>query len=191
MAYCHKLMKHAWNTPSTAVMSWSVGLRGMTLLHLAAALGYAKLVGAMLNWRAENPHIILETELDALSQDVHGFTPLAWACVRGHLECSLLLYKWNHNALKIKTQAQQTPLDLASLKDHKQLLAQLLRLEKERCRKPHPRGGLANLSMNLGIVESASPAEESSYSIYELELQRRHDGVFLRPVALHRCVVTI
>lgn len=188
MAYCHKLMKHAWSAPST-VTSWSVGLRGMTLLHLAAALGYAKLVGAMLNWRAENPHIILETELDALSQDVHGFTPLAWACVRGHLECTLLLYKWNHNALKIKTQAQQTPMDLASLKGHKQLLAQIYRLEKERCRKPHPRGGLANLSMNpLGIESAAATVAEaeSGYSIYELELQRRHDGVFLRPVPLHR-----
>jgi len=54
--------------PSTSA-SWSVGLRGMTLLHLAAALGYAKLVGAMLNWRSENPHIILETELDALPQN--------------------------------------------------------------------------------------------------------------------------
>ncbi|EDW02382.1 GH19921 [Drosophila grimshawi] len=181
VVYCHRLMKHAWSTPSTAA-NWSVGLRGMTLLHLAAALGYAKLVGAMLNWRAENPHIILETELDALSQDVHGFTPLAWACVRGHLECTLLLYKWNHNALKIKTQAQHTPLDLASLKGHKLLLQQLCRLEKERCRKPQPRGGLTNLSMNLGIE---STTEESAYSVYELELQRRHDGVFLRPVAMH------
>ncbi|KAH8407574.1 hypothetical protein KR222_007190, partial [Zaprionus bogoriensis] len=186
VAYCHKLMKHAWTTPSSSVTSWSVGLRGMTLLHLAAALGYAKLVGAMLNWRSENPHIILETELDALSQDVHGFTPLAWACVRGHLECTLLLYKWNHNALKIKTQAQQTPLDLANLKGHKQLLAQLCRLEKERCRKPHPRGGLANLSMNLeSTAATTMSGEDSSYSIYELELQRRHDGVFLRPVAMH------
>lgn len=139
VAYCHKLIKHAWSMPST-VASWTVGLRGMTLLHLAAALGYAKLVGAMLNWRAENPHIILETELDALSQDVYGFTPLAWACVRGHVECSLLLYKWNHNALKIKTQAQQTPLDLASMRGHKHLLAQMFRLEKERCRKPQLRG---------------------------------------------------
>lgn len=184
MLYCHRLTKHAWSAPSTSA-NWSVGLRGMTLLHLAAALGYAKLVGAMLNWRAENPHIILETELDALSQDVHGFTPLAWACVRGHLECTLLLYKWNHNALKIKTQAHHTPLDLASLKGHKQLIQQICRLEKERCRKPQLRGGLANLSMNLAVEATT---EESSYSVYELELQRRHDGVFLRPVALHRLV---
>ncbi|XP_032570515.1 uncharacterized protein LOC6608358 isoform X2 [Drosophila sechellia] len=183
VAYCHKLIKHAWSMPSTAA-SWTVGLRGMTLLHLAAALGYAKLVGAMLNWRSENPHIILETELDALSQDVYGFTPLAWACVRGHVECSLLLYKWNHNALKIKTQAQQTPLDLASMRGHKVLLAQMYRLEKERCRKPQLRGGLANLSMNMG-VEADAEEQHQSFSAFDLELQRKHDGVFLRPVAVH------
>ncbi|XP_017066126.1 LOW QUALITY PROTEIN: uncharacterized protein LOC108104515 [Drosophila eugracilis] len=182
VAYCHKLIKHAWSMPSTAA-SWTVGLRGMTLLHLAAALGYAKLVGAMLNWRSENPHIILETELDALSQDVYGFTPLAWACVRGHVECSLLLYKWNHNALKIKTQAQQTPLDLANMRGHKHLLAQMYRLEKERCRKPQLRGGLANLSMNMGV--DAETDEHQSFSSFDLELQRKHDGVFLRPVAVH------
>nr|XP_017106161.2 uncharacterized protein LOC108131671 isoform X2 [Drosophila bipectinata] len=187
VAYCHKLTKHAWSLPSTGA-SWSVGLRGMSLLHLAAALGYAKLVGAMLNWRAENPHIILETELDALSQDVYGFTPLAWACVRGHVECSLLLYKWNHNALKIKTQSQQTPLDLASMRGHKHLLAQMYRLEKERCRKTPLRGGLANLSMNMGVETEGVTVEEqppSSFSSFDLELQRKHDGVFLRPVAVH------
>ncbi|XP_033248075.1 uncharacterized protein LOC117185691 isoform X2 [Drosophila miranda] len=185
VAYCHRLTKHAWSMPST-VASWSVGLRGMTLLHLAAALGYAKLVGAMLNWRAENPHIILETELDALSQDVYGFTPLAWSCVRGHVECSLLLYKWNHNALKIKTQGQQTALDLANLKGHKHLLAQIFRLEKERCRKPHLRGGLANLSMNLGVETEAEESQPQTYNSFDLEiLQRKHDGVFLRPGAVH------
>ncbi|XP_017120268.1 uncharacterized protein LOC108141413 isoform X3 [Drosophila elegans] len=184
VAYCHKLIKHAWSMPSTCA-SWTVGLRGMTLLHLAAALGYAKLVGAMLNWRAENPHIILETELDALSQDVYGFTPLAWACVRGHVECSLLLYKWNHNALKIKTQAQQTPLDLANMRGHKHLLAQMFRLEKERCRKPQLRGGLANLSMNMGVEAEAEAEQHQSFSGFDLELQRKHDGVFLRPVAVH------
>ncbi|XP_052839153.1 uncharacterized protein LOC128254268 isoform X4 [Drosophila gunungcola] len=184
VAYCHKLIKHAWSMPSTCA-SWTVGLRGMTLLHLAAALGYAKLVGAMLNWRAENPHIILETELDALSQDVYGFTPLAWACVRGHVECSLLLYKWNHNALKIKTQAQQTPLDLANMRGHKHLLAQMFRLEKERCRKPQLRGGLANLSMNMGVEAETEAEQHQSFSGFDLEIQRKHDGVFLRPVAVH------
>ena len=50
--------------------------QGMTLLHLAAALGYAKLVRTMLTWKAENSNVILEAEIDALSQDKDGYTPL-------------------------------------------------------------------------------------------------------------------
>ncbi len=56
--------------------SWSTGYKGMTLLHLASALGYSKLVCTMLAWRADNPSVILETEIDALSQDNLGYTPL-------------------------------------------------------------------------------------------------------------------
>lgn len=48
----------------------------MTLLHLAASLGYSRLVCAMLHWRAENSSLLLETEVDALSQDEFGYTPL-------------------------------------------------------------------------------------------------------------------
>lgn len=51
--------------------------KGMTLLHLAAALGYSRLVCAMLSWRTENPSVVLETEIDALSPDNDGLTPLA------------------------------------------------------------------------------------------------------------------
>lgn len=60
-------------TPGTWIVA---GHRGMTLLHLAAALGYVKLVGSLLTWRSENPNAILETEVDALSQDQQGYTPL-------------------------------------------------------------------------------------------------------------------
>lgn len=48
----------------------------MSLLHLAAFLGYTRLVSALLTWRSENPNVILDTEIDALSQDNDGFTPL-------------------------------------------------------------------------------------------------------------------
>lgn len=35
-----------------------------------------RLVCAMLHWRAENSSLLLETEVDALSQDDEGYTPL-------------------------------------------------------------------------------------------------------------------
>lgn len=68
--------------------SWVTGHRGMTLLHLASALGYSKLVCTMLTWRTENPSVILETEIDALSQDFQGYTPL----VCGGIVCFVGFY---------------------------------------------------------------------------------------------------
>lgn len=52
------------------------GIKGMSLLHLAAFLGYSRLVSTLLVWRSENPNAVLDTEIDALSQDIDGFTPL-------------------------------------------------------------------------------------------------------------------
>lgn len=48
----------------------------MTLLHLAAALGYSRLVCSLLHWRTENSSLVLDTEIDALSRDDNGYTPL-------------------------------------------------------------------------------------------------------------------
>ena len=53
--------------------------RGMTLLHLAASLGYSRLTSALLRWSADNPVLTLQTEIDALAQDSEGFTPLVSA----------------------------------------------------------------------------------------------------------------
>ena len=50
--------------------------RGMTILHLAASLGYATLAASLLRWSADNPVLTLQTEIDALAQDSEGFTPL-------------------------------------------------------------------------------------------------------------------
>lgn len=72
--YCETLTTKAWRSMTPG--AWGVGYKGMTLLHLASALGYSKLVLSMLTWRSENPNVILETEIDAMSQDVKGFTPL-------------------------------------------------------------------------------------------------------------------
>jgi hypothetical protein len=38
----------------------------------------------MLHWRAENSSLVLETEVDALSQDEDGYTPLV------QIHCSVL-----------------------------------------------------------------------------------------------------
>ena len=50
--------------------------RGMTILHLAASLGYSRLTSSLLHWSADHPVLTLQTEIDALAQDSEGFTPL-------------------------------------------------------------------------------------------------------------------
>ncbi|XP_046809797.1 calmodulin-binding transcription activator 1 isoform X2 [Lucilia cuprina] len=186
VSYCHQLTKMSWQNNGANSSSWNSGYKGMTLLHLAAALGYNKLVCALLNWRSENPHIILETEIDAFSQDSHGYTPLTWACSRGHLDTAILLYKWNQNALKIKNHAQQTPLDVADNKGHKNIVAEIYRLEHERQRKQN-KGSLTSLSINLNkySLNNDDADDHPSFAIFESsDSQRSHDGVFLRPVAV-------
>lgn len=112
VSYCQKLTTRTWR--SMTPTAWSVSHKGMTLLHLASALGYSRLVCTMLSWRADNSSMILEREVDALSQDEDGFTPLMWACVKGHQETATILYRYNHNALNVKNSLQDGPVEAAT-----------------------------------------------------------------------------
>lgn len=77
VSYCQARIGRSWKLFAENFHSEGYGShRGMTLLHLAASLGYSRLVCTMLHWRAENSSILLETEVDALSRDDDGFTPL-------------------------------------------------------------------------------------------------------------------
>ncbi|XP_055609247.1 uncharacterized protein LOC129756408 isoform X2 [Uranotaenia lowii] len=130
VTYCQTLMVKMWRSVTPG--SWLGKHRGMTLLHLASALGYAKLVRTMLTWKTENSNVILEAEIDALSQDQDGFTPLMWACSRGHVEAAVVLYKWNQNALNVKNKSQQCPLEVAKLNGFIELVNELEKHEIER-----------------------------------------------------------
>lgn len=77
MTFCQARINRIWKSPGEDGSIYNQGShRGMTLLHLAASLGYSRLVCTMLHWRAENSSMLLDTEVDALSQDDDGFTPL-------------------------------------------------------------------------------------------------------------------
>lgn len=101
----------------------------MTLLHFASALGFSKLVCAMLTWRSENSSVVLESEIDALSQDIEGFTPLMWACAKGHVETAIMLCKWNSNALNVKNNFLQSPIDMARKYGYSALIDEMEKLE--------------------------------------------------------------
>ncbi|KAL5286171.1 camt-1 family protein [Megaselia abdita] len=176
--YCEALTTKAWRSLTPG--AWAVGYKGMTLLHLASALGYSKLVLSMLTWRSENPNVILETEIDAMSQDVKGFTPLSWACIRGHLETAKILYKWNHNSLKIKNKLNQSPVEVARFKGFLNVVNVLDMLESERINKENGNEDKKNLSLtqllNNKVKKEHEKLEDGKGSL------RSHDGVFLRPV---------
>ncbi|ERL95891.1 hypothetical protein D910_01360, partial [Dendroctonus ponderosae] len=158
---------------------------GMTLLHLAASLGYSRLVCAMLHWRAENSSLLLETEVDALSQDEFGYTPLMWACERGHTETAVMLYKWNHTALNVKNKQNQTALECARNNNQTELVDELEKLELRRDK--------ANMMLHSGqsSVDNVSPTvmspASSVGSLASISSNgKSHDGVFLRPGAIIR-----
>jgi hypothetical protein len=75
--FCQNLITKQWRSFTPGC--WTAGPNRMTLLHFAAALGYTKLVCTLLKWRAENSSVILESEIDALSRDADGYTPLVSA----------------------------------------------------------------------------------------------------------------
>lgn len=205
VSYCQKLTQRTWR--SATPTPWGVSHKGMTLLHLAAALGYSRLVCTMLTWRADNSSMILEAEVDALSQDEDGYTPLMWACAKGHLEVATILYRYNHNALNVKNTQQMRPLDVAKANNHHSIIRELEKLEQDRLKpvetisvtekdqSSEPQT-LFNPSSSYQDPTRLSPQGKGSNVVVvaaEKDItgnkspgldNRSHDGVFLRPGAV-------
>ncbi|XP_055315891.1 calmodulin-binding transcription activator 1 isoform X2 [Sitodiplosis mosellana] len=131
--YCQSLATKQWRS-STEAIFWtkSDSVKGMSLLHLAASLGYSRLVSTLLLWRSENTNAVLDTEIDALSQDNEGFTPLMRSCAKGHYDTAILLCKWNSNALEVKNYRKQSPVTVAIENGFIDLGEELLQFETNR-----------------------------------------------------------
>ncbi|XP_074029388.1 calmodulin-binding transcription activator isoform X5 [Leptinotarsa decemlineata] len=184
--FCQNMTSRIWRQGEELSVSWFASHRGMTLLHLAASLGYSRLVCAMLHWRAENSSLLLETEVDALSQDEDGFTALMWACARGHTETAVMLYKWNHMALSMRNSTNQTALECARINNHVDLVKELEKLELRR-----DKANMLLQSSQSSTDAAPSPTVISpASSVASLNsiasTSKSHDGVFLRPGAVTR-----
>ncbi|XP_041338862.1 calmodulin-binding transcription activator 2-like, partial [Pyrgilauda ruficollis] len=140
-------------TSGTSMLAHGVTFRGMTLLHLAAAQGYASLVEALRRWRALAVESLeLEQEIDPLNVDHFSCTPLMWACALGHREAAERLCRWDRRALAVPDTLGRLPLALARARGH---LALVTRLEELQMSPVSPRCHLPGLRIPSPL--SASP----------------------------------
>lgn len=87
--------------------------RGMTLLHLSSALGFKRLVCALLKlWRNSDSSLVRE-EMDPLRKDEFSCTPLTWACALGQTDTALVLLEIEPKALLEPDARGRMPLQLA------------------------------------------------------------------------------
>ena len=75
MTLCQRLTCEDWTT-GEGISGELPSQFSTSLLHLAAALGLTRLTCSLLHWVAEKPGRRLCREVDPLSQDTEGFTPL-------------------------------------------------------------------------------------------------------------------
>ncbi|XP_077314371.1 calmodulin-binding transcription activator 1 isoform X1 [Lithobates pipiens] len=128
---CEKMMSKACWAKSKHLIH-SKTFRGMTLLHLAAAQGYATLIQTLIKWRTKHlDSIDLELEVDPLNVDHFSCTPLMWACALGHTEAAVVLYKWDRRAISIPDSLGRLPLSIARSRGHVKLAECLEQLQRE------------------------------------------------------------
>ncbi|XP_038603407.1 calmodulin-binding transcription activator 1 isoform X6 [Tachyglossus aculeatus] len=128
---CEKMMSRACWAKSKHLIH-SKTFRGMTLLHLAAAQGYATLIQTLIKWRTKHADSIdLELEVDPLNVDHFSCTPLMWACALGHMEAAVVLYKWDRRAISIPDSLGRLPLAIARSRGHVKLAECLEQLQRD------------------------------------------------------------
>ncbi|XP_055970821.1 calmodulin-binding transcription activator 2 isoform X5 [Sorex fumeus] len=137
--------------------------RGMSLLHLAAAQGYARLIETLSQWRSVKTRSLdLEQEADPLNVDHFSCTPLMWACALGHLEAAVLLFRWNRQALNIPDSLGRLPLSVAHSRGHVRLARCLEELQRQEA-SAEPQLALSppSSSPDTGLSSVSSPSELS------------------------------
>ncbi|XP_063097826.1 calmodulin-binding transcription activator 2 isoform X15 [Cavia porcellus] len=137
--------------------------RGMSLLHLAAAQGYARLIETLSQWRSvETGSLDLEQEVDPLNVDHFSCTPLMWACALGHLEAAVLLFRWNQQALSIPDSLGRLPLSVAHSRGHVRLARCLEELQRQESSVEPPLVlSPPSSSPDTGLSSVSSPSEMS------------------------------
>ncbi|XP_049716116.1 calmodulin-binding transcription activator 2 isoform X8 [Elephas maximus indicus] len=153
--------RSTWRSPER--LAHGSPFRGMSLLHLAAAQGYARLIETLSQWRSvETGSLDLEQEVDPLNVDHFSCTPLMWACALGHLEAAVLLFRWNRQALSIPDSLGRLPLSVAHSRGHVRLARCLEELQRQEASIEPPLAlSPPSSSPDTGLSSVSSPSELS------------------------------
>lgn len=76
MSLCGELRWGSWVHRGDCSPIKALSRPDLSLLHLAAALGFSRLARTLLLWRQENPSLTLDAEVDPLGRDARECTPL-------------------------------------------------------------------------------------------------------------------
>lgn len=115
-----------------------------------------------------------------------------WACARGHTETAVMLYRWNHTALNIKNISNQSAIECAKANNNTELAKELEDLETRRDKANMLLQGNNIVNDNVGSSPTAiSPASSVTSLASVASSSKSHDGVFLRPGAVTRCVFNL
>ncbi|XP_075062293.1 calmodulin-binding transcription activator 2 isoform X3 [Mixophyes fleayi] len=131
VAVCEKMMSQSCWVASD-LLAHEMSFRGMTLLHLAAAQGYVRLIETLIQWRSiHSQSLAVELEVDPLNVDHFSCTPLMWACALGHTEAATLLFRWDCRALSIPDSLGRLPLGVARSRGHVKLASTLEEMQRQ------------------------------------------------------------
>lgn len=99
--YCTKIASKPFNVSKNVFLP-SKKLNGMSVLHLAAFLGYTNLVSCLLKLSAENHNSLIRSEINAKSQNKDGNTPIMLAGSKGFLNTGEIVKNLFYDELELK-----------------------------------------------------------------------------------------
>jgi len=103
----------------------------MTLLHIAACLGYLKLIQLLLNWVESRSNKIINVEACPTRYDEFHMLPIMWSAAKGHFNTTCVLLQWNEFTIDETDYCGCTLIDLARECGHGSLVEYLERIKKK------------------------------------------------------------
>lgn len=111
-----------------------------------------------------------------------------WACAKGHHETAITLFKFNHNALKVKNKKNRYPIEVARDNSHDELANDLERHEAKRRENDPPQlysSSFLNHLQSANSSDSTTVTTEicSNYSAFNTSIYEISTSKLLKNIA--------